>query len=388
MRTEMITQRQFTRQQISLIAYGSVFCAMAAIAWVPVVAISAESPPRRTAVSIVGDAFHINGRPTYEGREWRGHKIEGLLLNARLVQGIFDDMNGETRPRWVYPDTGRWDAGRNTREFVEAMPSWRDAGLLAFTINLQGGSPEGYSKAQPWHNSAITATGDLRPEYMARLALILDEADRLGMAVILGIFYFGQDERLADEASILRAVDNTVDWVFDRGYTHVMIEVNNECDVAKYDHEILRPDRVHELISRVKDHVRDGRRLLASASYGGGTVPRENVVAAADFLLMHGNGVKRPERIAEMVRQARSVRGYRPMPILFNEDDHFDFDQPANNFVAAVGEYASWGYFEGGESNYRDGHQSPPVNWTINTPRKRGFFDLVREMSQGEPATK
>ena len=48
-----------------------------------------------------------------------------------------------------------------TREFVEAMPMWREHGLLAFTINLQGGSPEGYSKEQPWHNSALTADGDV-----------------------------------------------------------------------------------------------------------------------------------------------------------------------------------------------------------------------------------
>ena len=35
-----------------------------------------------------------------------------------------------------------------------------------------------------------------------------------------------------------------------------------------------------------------GRRLLTGTSYGGGTVPGENVVRAADFLLLHGNGVK------------------------------------------------------------------------------------------------
>ncbi len=37
--------------------------------------------------------------------------------------------------------------------------------------------------------------------------------------------------------------------------------------------------------------------------------------------------------IAEMVTQTRQVEGYRPMPIAFNEDDHFDFDQPTNNFL-------------------------------------------------------
>ena len=57
--------------------------------------LAADSPARQTEVSIVGQAFHINGRPTYAGRNWKGHKIEGLLLNSRMVQGIFDDLNPE-----------------------------------------------------------------------------------------------------------------------------------------------------------------------------------------------------------------------------------------------------------------------------------------------------
>src|SRR5678815_1554443 len=98
---------------------------------------------RHTTVSIVGDAFHVNGRPTYAGRTFRGMKVEGLLLNSRMVQGVFDDRNGQTRGNWNYPD-GPWDPERNTREFVAAMPAWRQAGLVGFTINLQGGSPRGY----------------------------------------------------------------------------------------------------------------------------------------------------------------------------------------------------------------------------------------------------
>lgn len=347
----------------------------------------AATPTRKTAVSIRGEMFYINNRPTYAGRTWQGKRIEGLLLNARLVQAIFDDLNPQTRARWAHPDTGRWDPERNTREFLAAMPQWRSHGLLAFTVNLQGGSPQGYSRQQPWHNSAITAEGDLRPDYMARLEKVLDRVDELGMVVILGIFYFGQDQRLRDEAAVVRAFDAAVDWVLRREYHNVLIEVNNECNVA-YDHPILQPERVHELIVRAQQRSRrpDGTRLLVSTSYGGGTVPRENVVRTADFLLMHGNGVNRPARIAEMVRQARRVPGYRPMPIVFNEDDHFDFDQPENNLLAAVGEYASWGYFDPGQSNYCDGYQCPPVRWDINTPRKQAFFRLVKEIT-GERGT-
>src|SRR5687767_7132823 len=253
---------------------------------------------RRTTVSIAGDAFRINGQPTYAGRKWKGHNIEGLLMNSRMVQGIFDDLNTNTIKQWAYPDTDKWDAERNTREFIAAMPEWRAHGLLAFTIDLQGGSPQGYSSQQPWHNSAINADGSLRKDYLDRLARILDKADELGMVAILGIFYFGQDQRLTDEAAVKRAVDESVDWVLGRGYTNVLIEVNNECNV-RYDHAILQPRRVHELIERVR---RSRPRFYVGTSYGGGTIPSENVVRASDFLLIYGNGVSDPNKIAEIVR--------------------------------------------------------------------------------------
>ncbi len=361
------------------------------IAFASLTATVGQPGPRRTEVAIRGDMFLVNGCPTYEDRTWKGKKIEGLLLNSRMVQGIFDDRNPETRGKWGYPDTRAWDPERNVREFIAAMPEWRRHGLLAFTINLQGGSPQGYSRDQPWHNSAIEADGSLRSDYLSRLERILDRADELGMAAILGIFYFGQDQRLRDEEAVKAAVDAATRWVFARGYRNVLIEINNECNVS-YDHAIIKPDRVHELIERVKRAAPPpGRqRLLAGTSYGGGAVPRPNVVKASDFLLLHGNGVSDPRRIAEMVRETRKVEGYRPMPILFNEDDHFDFEKPLNNFTAALEEYASWGYFDyrmKGEG-FEDGYQSVPVDWGIGSARKKGFFTALAEVAGAEPEGK
>lgn len=40
-------------------------------------------------------------------------------------------------------------------------------------------------------------------------------------------------------------------------------------------------------------------------------IPHENVVRPSDFLLLHGNGVKEPEHITEMVRKSRGVPDYR-----------------------------------------------------------------------------
>lgn len=340
--------------------------------------------PGRTVVSIDNEKFLINGVPTYKDVIWLGHPVEGLLMNSRMIQGIFDDENPETVGMWIYPDTQTWDADRNTNEFVQNMETWRNYGLLSFTINLQGGSPQGYSRGQPWINSAIDSAGNLKPDYMARLKKILDQADELGMVPILGIFYFGQDERVKDEDAVKNAVNNTVDWLFANNYRNVLIEINNECNI-NYDHAILQPERVHELISMVKTKEKNGYRYLAGTSYGGGTIPGKNVIEVSDFILMHGNGVSDPARISEMVRITRESEGYTPKPVIFNEDDHFDFDKPVNNFTEAVKSYASWGFFDYRmkDEGYEHGYQSVPVNWGISSPRKQAFFNLLKEITSG-----
>lgn len=340
---------------------------------------------QNTVVSIQGEAFYVNGKPTYEGRTWKGNKIEGLLMNSRMVQGIFDDLNPETRKLFGYPDTGEWDPDRNTNEFVAAMEEWNSYGMNAFTINMQGGSPTGYGNKE-WHNSPFHSDGELRPAYMDRLKHVLDKADELEMVVMLGIFYFGQDQNLTNEQAVINAVKNTVNWVLQEGYRNVLIEVNNECNVKAYEHEILMPDRVHELIELVKTIEHNGNRLLVSTSYGGNTVPKPNVVKSSDYLLIHGNGVNTPDKMETLIQNTRKVEGYRPMPVVVNEDDHYDFDKERNNFTVAVAHYVSWGFFDyrrDGEP-YEEGYQSVPVDWGINSERKQGFFDLVKEITGSE----
>ena len=351
---------------------------------------------RKTTVSIDKKAFHINGQPTYRGRTYYKSKeekypIEGLLMNSRMVQGIFDDRNPATRAKWKYPD-GPWDPERNTREFIKNMRYWRYHGLAAFTLNLQGGNPEGYSKIQPWHNSSFESDGRLRADYMARLESILDAADEAGMVVILGYFYFGQDERLWDERSVVRAADNVTDWLLEKGYKNVVIEICNECNIRKYDHEILGQKRVKELIERVQKQS-EGKvdspagRLLVSVSMGGGALPPNDIIRAADFILLHGNGVDEPDGIRRMVKHTRTRMGSREKPILFNEDDHYDFEKPDNNMLAAVTEYAGWGFFDyrrEGEG-FDEGYQSVPANWSVSSMRKYGFFRLLARLTRSQP---
>lgn len=354
---------------------------------------------RKTKVSIVGNKFFINDLPTYAGRTWTTSKgesfpVEGLLMNSRMVQGIFDDLNPNTRGQWAYPDTKIWDPDRNTAEFIEAMPTWREYGLLGFTINLQGGCPYGYCSTQPWDNSAFAPDGSLRADFMNRLELILDKADELGMVVIVGYFYFGQDERLTNEECVKKAVLNATEWILDKEYTNVIVELNNECDFNAYDHTILKCENIHELIKIAKAIKRNKRSLYVGTSHKGNSVPLPSVVEVSDFVLLHGNSVKRFERMKEMIDSVRSMAVYKNIPIVNNEDDrpwlNQVWDEYNNNMAVAVQNYVSWGFFdfrlEKENKLYNEGFQSIPINHQISSERKQKFFDLLAKVT-GYPGT-
>src|SRR5262249_58115137 len=119
-----------------------------------------------TVVGIDGQEFLVNGRPAYQGRSYDGMKVQGLLFNPRMVQGIFDDQN-----------------------------------------------------------SAFQTNGVLRPDYMSRLERILDRADELGMVAIVGFFYQAQERRMDDEQSVIRAADAAMDWLVAKRYKPLLVEM-------------------------------------------------------------------------------------------------------------------------------------------------------------------
>ena len=376
----------------------------------------------RTHIAIDGDKFFINGMPTLRGQTFRGVSIEGLLMNSRMANAIFDDENEFTRHLWAYPNNDRWRADRNTDELIEMLPTYYSKGLTCIDINLQGASPLGYYRSdeesladlmnrihavhseateeqiwvgvpdkgsQPWISGAFTPSGDVKPAFKERTAKLIEAADAIGMVVCLGYFYFGQDECLEDEDAVKDAVDNATKWVLESGYKNVLIEINNEADVPRYEHEILCPPRVHELIARAAAIEIDGERLLVGTSFARIMVPTDEVIAASDFILLHGNGMHDTTQIKSRIDAVRLSSSFRGQPIFFNEDDHFDFDQDSNNFATALENRAGWGFFDpgpgaGGSAAYGDyevGYQNPPINWTINTQRKESFFWYLGEVT-------
>ncbi len=341
------------------------------------------------AVTIADGRFHIAGVPTYAGRSWKGHRIEGRLFNSRMANAIADDENSSTRGAWSYAD-GPWDAERNTGEFIAALPAYRAHGLLAVCLNLSGGSPQGYSWNQPWKICGFNADGTIKPAWAARLESVIRACDAQGMAVILGLFYGKQSGTFKDEAAVQAAVSNTVDWLLQKKATNVLLEIGNEVDLENvWAHPIIAAERCHELVELAQQ--RSQHKLLVSTSLIGIEAPPAALVAACDFLLPHGNRVHGPDGhfqpsphgIRLQVANWRASPDYRGQPIVYNEDDHWEFDKPDNHFVAAVESGASWGYFDYRMSRERfeDGFQSLPVDWTISSKRKRAFFGLLKEIT-------
>jgi hypothetical protein len=340
---------------------------------------------QKTSVSIVGEQFYINNKPTYEGRQWKGKKIEGLLMNSRMVQGIFDDLNVATRDTFAYADTKKWDPERNNLEFVAAMSKWKSFGLNAITVNMQGGSPFGYGNFD-FYNPGFNADGSLNYGYMNRLDRILKKADDLGMVVILGMFYFGQDQRLYDETAIKRAVTELVNWLHDKKYRNVLLEIDNEtqADLKHYDHEILLMQRVHELIVLAKSIERNGFRYNVSVSFAAQTVPTENVIKVADFVLFHCNALRKTEDYENHIAKVKKAVGGRKLPIVINEDDNHDFEADNSHFNIALKNHISWGFFDyrkKGDSDLKNGFQTIPVDWGINSETKKAFFYKVKEIT-------
>ena len=76
----------------------------------------------RTHVSIQKGRWFLNDAVTY-----RGTQAEGLLMNVRMVNAVFEDRNR--------PD---FDPNANTDEFIAQIPDYVAHGVRAFTICLQG----------------------------------------------------------------------------------------------------------------------------------------------------------------------------------------------------------------------------------------------------------
>src|SRR5674476_765246 len=84
---------------------------------------------------------------------------------------------------------------------------------------------------QPHNNSGFDPEGNLKPAYAGRLRRVIAEADRLGMVVIVGFFYFGSNERIQitpDDRYVKEAIVQGCRFLKGLPHRNILIEINNE----------------------------------------------------------------------------------------------------------------------------------------------------------------
>jgi hypothetical protein len=359
----------------------------------------------QTKVGIRGTKFTINGEVTYtaaSGFPAADQSIEGTLLNVRAVQAIFDDAN---RPQsgtkahpydssnfgpvsFDYPDAP-FTPARNFDEFLRALPAWRNCGITAITVNLQGGGPTDGNfgvHTQPQNDSGFDPQGHLKPAYAQRLKQVIEAADRLGMVVVVGYFYQGTEARIEaapNDGNIRTAIHEASSFLRDLPHRNILIEVANEVHEVMYPtHPLLQPSGIDESVRLAQDAVQ--HQIPVSFSWIGDPPPRSSpgfqALRAVDFVMFHTNWLT-PEGVHERIQAYRRAAGYN-RAFLINEDGVSAF-----NLQAAAEEHVGWGYYDQGLNNYHDGFQSVPVDWTIGTLTKWIFFDQVARLTGSpEPA--
>lgn len=272
-----------------------------------------------TRIGIAGGRWQLNGRVTCEGAA-----AEGLLMNVRMVNAVFEDANPATCPKGFDPEA-------NTAAFIARIPDYVAHGVRAFTLSLQGGSC-GYEGAV---NSAFRPDGSLREPYLSRVRRVIEACDHAGAAVILSCYYQRQDQLLADEGALRAGVVNVARWIKESGFTNVVLEITNEFPHGGFDHSVLKSPEGEAGLIRLARETAPGL-LVAASGMGDGRLA-DAVAEAGDFLLIHFNGTpveKIPERVAALRRWGK--------PIVCNEDDKPD-ELSAQAAEASVAAGASWG---------------------------------------------
>jgi hypothetical protein len=194
-----------------------------------------------TKLDIANNRFMINGKLTYEEISECPEKYKGLLMNIRMIQGMFDDKIDVKR----FNRFGRkFDPEKNTDDLITSLPEWYSKGIRAITIGLQGGGPCFTINSSTIDNNPFGSDGlTVDARYLNRAERIITAADKIGMVVILSVFYGAQSRRLKDDNAVEKALENVCRWLKSEDFGNVMLEIANEHDVDQFEtHPVIYDD--------------------------------------------------------------------------------------------------------------------------------------------------
>lgn len=312
----------------------------------------------KTKLTINQDKFLINNQLTYS--EIDQCPYQGLIMNARFIQGIFDDKIDRSR----FQRFNRiFDAEKNTDKMIEALSSWYEAGLRAITVGFQGGGPCFTIDSNTIDNNPFGKDGkNLDVSYQERMSKVIDTADHLGMVVIISLFYAAQTRFLQDDAAVEQAVVSVCRWLKSRGDGNVIIEIANEHDMGYELHPILHQSE--GIVKLIEIAQKESGGIPVGCSGTGGYFSKD-IANASDVILIHGNGQSR-QQLYQLIKKAKDIRPVRP--IVINEDS-----QALSQLEVAFQNGVSWGYYNNMTK------QEPPVDWSITYGEDRFYAMRLQE---------
>lgn len=311
-------------------------------------------------ISLLGEvAYATNTIVSIENRYWlldgiktnSGSPAEGLLMNVRMVNAIFEDT-GAMREKYAVD----FDKNENTKRFIQSIPDYVASGINAFTISLQGGYP-GYEGAV---NSAYTAKGLLRQSYMERVDKVIKACDQNGVAVILTCFYQRQyfhERALVGRHAIKQAVLNVARWISEKKYKNVILEIANEYNHPGYKNWngsrgwlssiiawlglsptanwLRSADGQVDLILAAK--AINPNLLISTSGVGDGKVAKA-IAKTADFIILHYNNIN----VTSIPKRIQVAHQYGK-PVVCNEDDKIK-EAGSKAALISVKSGAGWGF--------------------------------------------
>ena len=319
-----------------------------------------------TRIGIRGDDFTINGELTYGEINDGNPRAHGLLMNARFIQGIFDDKEGPERfTRFGWDE---WDPEKHTDNLIAALPDWYRYGLRAITVGFQGGMPVFTIDNSTIRCNPFGPDGrNLDPAYAGRMDRLIRGADRAGIVVIVSFLYGSQCRFLKDGRAVRNAVTTAARFLKDGEYNNVLIEVANEQDVNAF--------KIHPIVYYAEgeailiDLARNESGGIPSSCSSIGKLVHPEIAEASDYILIHGNQADNRTILYNLVCEARLRSAGKP--VVCNEDS-----QRHGMFEVAIKTHSSWGYY----NNFTK--QEPPADWSV-TKGEDTFFAMRMAESIG-----
>jgi len=231
-----------------------------------------------------------------------GHNLTAKGTKLLLDRKPFN-LLGVRVPSALYSDD-------TANRLIAALPEWKSYGVTGVCVFAQGGDMNDADKNESYP-AAYGADGSLDPvsPLWMRMDSLFKKCDELGMVVNLGLFCSSRDESLSGDSAVTKAVSDTMQWLKDKGYRNVLIDLADEQGRSAYDAPILKKrSRAGDLLSAAATSAWPGA-LIGCSSIGREAIthPKATIV----FLHDMQSPPRNPTRPAVYNDPGSAVRDWR-----------------------------------------------------------------------------